>query len=141
MTSRTISMKPMFLGNRISDLLIGQVPFSRRVAGLRSGDANRAAKSDAVDYYQICLINKNFTIMNNFTFALSAHTINFNNVEDTLSSKVENSLERICQGEPLAQVYKNERRQWSDSVDEDRVYEEISDSSFQGYVRLIEEIS
>lgn len=79
--------------------------------------------------------------MNNFTFALSAHTINFNNIEDTLSSKVENSLERICQGEPLAQVYKNERRQWSDSVDEDRVYEEISDSSFQGYVRLIEEIS
>ena len=79
--------------------------------------------------------------MNNFTFALSAHTINFNNIEDTLSSKVENSLERICQGEPLALVYKNERRQWSDSVDEDRVYEEISDSSFQGYVRLIEEIS
>lgn len=79
--------------------------------------------------------------MNNFTFALSAHTINFNNIEDTLSSKVENSLERICQGEPLAQVYKNERCQWSDSVDEDRVYEEISDSSFQGYVRLIEEIS
>lgn len=60
MTSRSISMKLVFLRNRISELLIGQVPFSRRVAGLRSGDANRAAKSDAVDYYPICLTNKNF---------------------------------------------------------------------------------
>lgn len=79
--------------------------------------------------------------MRNIAIALSAHTINSNHVEDTLLSKVENSLERICQGEPLAQAYKNERRQWWDSVDEDRIYEEISDSLFQGYVRLIEEIS
>lgn len=59
----------------------------------------------------------------------------------TLPNNVESHLDRIRQGEPVAQVYKDERRPWWDLVDNDKVYEALSDDLFQANVRLMTAIA
>ena len=59
----------------------------------------------------------------------------------TLPNNVESHLDRIRQGEPVAQVYKDERRPWWDHVDNDKVYEALSDDLFQANVRLMTAIA
>ena len=48
-----------------------------------------------------------------------------------------NRLDRICNGESVAQVYRDESRPWWDLVDEDKVYDIIRQEEHQAYVRLI----
>ena len=51
------------------------------------------------------------------------------------------NLDRILSGEPLAQVYNTETRSWWDLVDDNAVYDTISNDDFQAYVRLVEAIA
>ena len=59
----------------------------------------------------------------------------------TLPNKAEIHLDRIRHGEPVAHVYKGERRPWWDLVDNNKVYEALSDELFQAYVRLMTAIA
>ena len=58
----------------------------------------------------------------------------------TLPNEAESRLDRVSLGKPVAHVY-NENRAWWDLVDNDKVYEAISDDLFQGYVRLMSAIA
>ena len=59
----------------------------------------------------------------------------------TIPTEKESRLERISGGEPLAHVYQDEKHAWWDLVDNDKVYEAISDDMFQAYVRLLTAIA
>ena len=62
-------------------------------------------------------------------------------LKKTLPNKAESRLDRVRSGEPVAHVYNDEDRAWWNLVDNDKVYEAISDDLFQAYVRLITAIA
>ena len=62
-------------------------------------------------------------------------------LKSTLPAETESRLDRIRCGEPVAQVYENESRPWWDIVDDNMVYEVISEEPFQAYIRLISAIA
>ena len=69
--------------------------------------------------------------------ALAAHiTPTFILVSNT-RSEAEKRLGSISRGEPMVQVYKDETRSWWDLVDDNDVYEAISNDEFQAFVRLV----
>ena len=92
-----------------------RVPFSRRVARLKSGDANRAAQI--------------------------AHPTIPSVLKSVLPAETESRLDRICCGAPIAEAYRDESRPWWDLLDDDKVYETIATDQFQAYVRLISAIA
>lgn len=55
----------------------------------------------------------------------------------TLPNEAESRLNRISAGEPVAQVYHGQTRAWWDLVDDNKVYEAVSDELYQAYVRLM----
>ena len=58
-----------------------------------------------------------------------------------MSTTAMHNLDRILSGEPLSKVYSTETRSWWDLVDDNAVYDTLSNDDFQAYVRLIEAIS
>ncbi len=69
--------------------------------------------------------------------AQCAHTTNPVILKRNLPNKVESHLNHICHGESITHIYKDESRPWWEFVDNDKVYETISDELFQTYVYLM----
>ena len=55
----------------------------------------------------------------------------------TLPNEAESRLNRISAGEPVVKVYQEQSRAWWDLVDDNKVYEAVSDELYQAYARLM----
>lgn len=58
-------------------------------------------------------------------------------LKQVIPTESESHLDQISNGTPITHVYRGESRPWWDTVDDDKVYEDIADERFQDFVREI----